>query len=67
MQVTALLRRVLPEVAPHTLASLLSVNALPPKDFSILSSSDKSQPEVSKPEIILHLHLQYFLTELKDM
>ena len=47
MQVTALLRRVLPEVAPHTLASLLSVNALPPKDFSILSSSDKSQPEVS--------------------
>ena len=53
---TALLRRVLPEVAPHTLATLLSVNTLPPKDFSILSSSDKSQPEVvydpNKPSIL---------------
>ncbi|ELU16916.1 hypothetical protein CAPTEDRAFT_222007 [Capitella teleta] len=35
-QVTALLRRVLPEVQPQSLAAVLGVPSLPPKDFSIL-------------------------------
>ena len=38
---TALLRRVLPEVPPQVLASILGVQSLPPKDFSIISESNK--------------------------
>lgn len=40
-QVTSLLRRVLPEVSPPTLASILNVQSLPPSDFSIISESNK--------------------------
>ncbi|KAG8179148.1 hypothetical protein JTE90_015337 [Oedothorax gibbosus] len=40
-QVTSLLRRVLPEVSPPTLASILGVTTLPPSDFSIISDSNK--------------------------
>lgn len=35
MQVIALLRRVLPEVPPASLAKVLGVEKLPPTDFSI--------------------------------
>ena len=38
-QVIALLRRILPEVRPQTLASLLGIAQLPPKDFGILARS----------------------------
>ena len=41
-QVTALLRRVLPEVAPQTLANLLGVPSLPPPDFNLSRESDQS-------------------------
>ncbi|XP_064637403.1 E3 ubiquitin-protein ligase MYCBP2-like isoform X3 [Lineus longissimus] len=41
-QVTSLLRRVLPDVTPHRLASILSVPKLPPKDFSVITDSAKS-------------------------
>lgn len=40
---TALLRRVLPEVSPQTLASILEVNVLPPRDYSIIASGDQQQ------------------------
>lgn len=36
-QVTALLRRILPEITPEQLAELLSVEKLPPNDFHIVS------------------------------
>lgn len=35
------MRRVLPEVSPPTLASILGVQSLPPSDFSIISESSK--------------------------
>ena len=38
-QVIALLRRILPEVRPQTLAGLLGIAQLPPKDFGILARS----------------------------
>ena len=48
---TALLRRVLPEVPPQTLANLLLVPSLPAKDFSISQTASKSdEPEVFDPE-----------------
>ncbi|KAK6627348.1 hypothetical protein RUM44_009825 [Polyplax serrata] len=43
-QVTALLRRVLPEVSPATLANVLGVEKLPPSDFSIFSTGSKQKP-----------------------
>lgn len=49
---TSLLRRVLPEVSPPTLASILGVSSLPPSDFSIISESSKdSKPEESTYDI----------------
>lgn len=39
-QVTALLRRILPEIVPETLADLLSVRSMPPNDFSIVQQTD---------------------------
>jgi E3 ubiquitin-protein ligase MYCBP2 len=43
-QVTSLLRRVLPQVQPEALASILGVPSLPPRDFSILDKGrDPSQ------------------------
>lgn len=38
-QVIALLRRILPEVRPQSLANLLGIANLPPKDFGILARS----------------------------
>lgn len=39
-QVTALLRRILPEISPEQLAELLAVDKLPPNDFRIVSQSN---------------------------
>ena len=39
LQVTSLLRRVLPDVSPQRLAAILSIKHLPPKDFSIISTN----------------------------
>ncbi|GFY47108.1 hypothetical protein TNIN_284731 [Trichonephila inaurata madagascariensis] len=51
-QVTSLLRRVLPEVSPPTLASILGVSSLPPSDFSIITESNKdNKPEESSFDI----------------
>lgn len=36
-QVTSLLRRILPEIKPETLANVVSVERLPPSDFSIVA------------------------------
>ncbi|XP_043286736.1 E3 ubiquitin-protein ligase MYCBP2 isoform X2 [Venturia canescens] len=36
-QVTSLLRRILPEIKPETLANVVSLERLPPSDFSIVS------------------------------
>ncbi|XP_046683725.1 E3 ubiquitin-protein ligase MYCBP2 isoform X4 [Homalodisca vitripennis] len=44
-QVTLLLRRMLPEVAPQTLAHLTSVPRLPPTDFSAATSTKSSDAE----------------------
>lgn len=38
-QVIALLRRVLPDVSPKSLAEVLGVDKLPPADFSISASA----------------------------
>lgn len=43
LKVTSLLRRVLPEVTPVRLASIIGVKALPPADISdIIHSTEKS-------------------------
>lgn len=39
-QVTALLRRILPEVSPEQVADLLVIKEMPPKDFSIANQSN---------------------------
>ncbi|XP_015429888.1 PREDICTED: E3 ubiquitin-protein ligase MYCBP2-like [Dufourea novaeangliae] len=41
-QVTALLKRILPEIKPEVLASVISVERLPPTDFSIVSAANNS-------------------------
>lgn len=38
-QVTSLLRRILPEIAPEVFANLLSVRTMPPVDYSIVHQS----------------------------
>lgn len=38
-QVTALLRRMLPEISPDNLADLLGVHKMPPNDFNIVNQS----------------------------
>lgn len=39
-QVTSLLRRILPEIKPETLANVINVERLPPTDFSIVSAAN---------------------------
>lgn len=39
-QVTALLRRILPEISPEQFAELLNVHSMPPSDFSISNQSN---------------------------
>lgn len=41
VQVTSLLRRMLPEITPEALAVVMSIDCLPPKDISIVASSQK--------------------------
>ncbi|XP_011315230.1 E3 ubiquitin-protein ligase MYCBP2 isoform X2 [Fopius arisanus] len=41
-QVTSLLRRILPEIKPESLASVLNIERLPPTDFSIISAVNNS-------------------------
>ena len=43
-QVTSLLRRILPEISPNTLAEVEDVERLPPTDFSIVSAATTDQP-----------------------
>ncbi|XP_042905925.1 E3 ubiquitin-protein ligase MYCBP2 isoform X1 [Parasteatoda tepidariorum] len=56
-QVTSLLRRVLPEVSPPTLASILDVPSLPPADFSIISEESSKQEEEEDKTGILDVFL----------
>ncbi|XP_014476554.1 PREDICTED: E3 ubiquitin-protein ligase MYCBP2 isoform X6 [Dinoponera quadriceps] len=46
-QVTSLLRRILPEIKPGTLASVINVEQLPPTDFSIVSAANSSLAHVA--------------------
>ncbi|XP_063236464.1 E3 ubiquitin-protein ligase MYCBP2 isoform X2 [Bacillus rossius redtenbacheri] len=48
-QVTSLLRRMLPEISPAVLSSVMSVDRLPPADFSIVSATNKAPSELEKP------------------
>lgn len=41
LKVTSLLRRMLPEISPETFAKVTGVTNLPPKDFSIISVTNK--------------------------
>ncbi|XP_052124547.1 E3 ubiquitin-protein ligase MYCBP2-like [Frankliniella occidentalis] len=41
-QVTSLLRRMLPEVAPQSLGSIMNIGQLPPADFSIVTVVSKT-------------------------
>lgn len=46
-QVTALIRRILPEISPTTFAHVLDIEHLPPTDFNIISTaknSDSTEP-----------------------
>jgi E3 ubiquitin-protein ligase MYCBP2 len=47
VQVTSLLRRILPEIKPETLASVVNVDRLPPTDFSIVSAANSGLTHVS--------------------
>lgn len=47
VQVTALLRRMLPEVSPLTLAHIMEVPTLPPTDFSIASVGPSKNTDVT--------------------
>ncbi|KAI4471285.1 e3 ubiquitin-protein ligase mycbp2 [Holotrichia oblita] len=40
-QVTALLKRMLPEISPESFAKAMSIESLPPKDFSIVAATSK--------------------------
>lgn len=42
-QVVSVLRRVLPDVKPQTLANILSVPCLPPVEYSIVSMASKEE------------------------
>lgn len=44
---TSLLRRILPEIKPETLASVINVERLPPTDFSIVSVANSAIAHVS--------------------
>ncbi|KAL3283868.1 hypothetical protein HHI36_018037 [Cryptolaemus montrouzieri] len=41
-QVTSLLRRMLPEITPDTLAKVMGVASLPPKDFNVVLVNNKA-------------------------
>ncbi|XP_044762914.1 E3 ubiquitin-protein ligase MYCBP2 [Coccinella septempunctata] len=41
-QVTSLLRRMLPEITPDTLAKVMGVSNLPPKDFNVVLVNNKA-------------------------
>lgn len=41
-QVTSLLRRMLPEITPDTLAKVMGVSSLPPKDFNVVLVNNKA-------------------------
>ncbi|KAK9891458.1 hypothetical protein WA026_014691 [Henosepilachna vigintioctopunctata] len=41
-QVTSLLRRMLPEITPDTLAKVMGVTSLPPKDFNVVLVNNKA-------------------------
>ena len=47
-QVTSLLRRILPEIKPETLASVVGVERLPPSDFSIVSVTNNGHSHNSE-------------------
>ncbi|KRT81356.1 hypothetical protein AMK59_5684, partial [Oryctes borbonicus] len=40
-QVTALLKRMLPEISPESFAKAMNIESLPPKDFSIVAATNK--------------------------
>ncbi|ESO93791.1 hypothetical protein LOTGIDRAFT_205644 [Lottia gigantea] len=42
-QVISVLRRVLPDIKPQALASILSIPALPPVDYSIISAGNRDE------------------------
>lgn len=50
-QVTSLLRRMLPEISPETLAKVLNVTHLPPADFSIVSVANKDSSNTEAFEV----------------
>jgi len=52
-QVTSLLRRMLPEISPAVLGSVMSVDRLPPADFSIVSAANKAPLEL-EPQFDIH-------------
>ena len=53
LQVTSIIRRLLPEIPPTHFAKLTGVTSLPPADLSILTqSSDKPNPESSTEESV---------------
>lgn len=41
---TSLLKRILPEIKPEVLANVISVERLPPSDFSIISAANNGFP-----------------------
>lgn len=48
LKVTSLLRRMLPEIKPLALASVVNVEHLPPADFSIVSVTNKGNEQSSE-------------------
>ncbi|XP_065222944.1 E3 ubiquitin-protein ligase MYCBP2 isoform X3 [Planococcus citri] len=51
-QVVLLLRRVLPEVSPKTLALITDVRSLPPADFHVLAGTVTSSFDINKRSIL---------------
>ncbi|XP_023712844.2 E3 ubiquitin-protein ligase MYCBP2 [Cryptotermes secundus] len=52
-QVTSLLRRMLPEISPAVFGNVMSVDRLPPADFSIVSAANKALLE-PEPQFDIH-------------
>ena len=48
LKVVLLLKRVLPEVSPKTLALITDVRSLPPADFHVLAGSVNSSFDINK-------------------
>lgn len=53
LQVTSLLRRMLPEISPAILGNVMSIDRLPPTDFSIVSAANKA-PLEPEPQFDIH-------------